>query len=127
MKRCFITALMLFSLMYDAFAQTQGWTESDYASLYDSYKANVSALRHSSRGSQSFIDARQRLYEMRPYLQQGAIWYSQKGSQHNALLLAQAFVDIPMMEEFSGTSFPQDDYYPTMVYFAASGALSFLP
>lgn len=112
---------MLFSLMYAAFAQTQGWTESDYASLYDSYKANVSALRHSSRGSQSFIDARQRLYEMRPYLQQGAIWYSQKGSQHNALLLAQAFVDIPMMEEFSGTSFPQDDYYPTMVYFAASG------
>mgnify|MGYP006066477619 CR=1 FL=1 len=121
MKRFLISALVLFGLVSALFGQTQGWTESDYASLYDSYKNNVSALRHSSRGSQDFIDARQKLYEMRPYLQQGAIWYSQKGSQHNALLLAQAFVDIPMMDEFSGTTFPRDDYYPTMVYFAASG------
>ncbi|HIT48478.1 MAG TPA: caspase family protein [Candidatus Coprenecus stercoripullorum] len=121
MRRLLFSLLILFSLAHAADARTPGWTESDYSSLYDSYRDNVSALKNSSRDSQDYMDAKQRLYEMRPYLQQGAVWYSRKGSQHNALLLAQAFVDIPMMEEFSGTSFPRDDYYPTMVYFAASG------
>lgn len=92
-----------------------------YQTLFNACQDYISILRNSQRGTQGYVSARQRLYELRPYLQQGAVWYSQKGSQHNALLLAQAFVDIPLMEDFTGMSFPRDDYYSTMVYFAASG------
>ena len=92
-----------------------------YQTLYSAYRDYTAMLKAAQRGSQSYVSARQRLYELRPYLQEGAVWYSQKGSQHNALILAQAFVDIPMMEEFAGMTFARDDYYSTMVYFAASG------
>lgn len=138
MKRFLMLFLLLSSLCLSVSAQSLDRAESEYSTflrlrqaggdqsvmyqtLFNAYQDYISILRNSQRGSQGYVSARQRLYELRPYLQQGAVWYSQKGSQQNALLLAQAFVDIPLMEDFAGMSFPKDDYYSTMVYFAASG------
>lgn len=92
-----------------------------YATLYNCYKECVAVLNSATPGSASYEQAKSTLRDIQPYLQNGAIYNSQKGNQQNALLMAQAYIDVPLMEAFSTESFPKDNYYPTMVYFAASG------
>lgn len=92
-----------------------------YATLHNCYKEYVAVLKSSAPGSASHEQAKSALRDIHPYLQNGAIYNSQKGSQQNALLMAQAYIDVPLMEAFKAESFPKDNYYPTMVYFAASG------
>lgn len=77
-------------------------------------------------GNLSYDQAKSALRDIYPYLQQGAIYNSQKGSQQNALLLAQAYIDVPLMEAFRTETFPKDNYYPTMpcLHFAASGTFN---
>lgn len=92
-----------------------------YSTLYQGYKEYVAILNSSSRGSAAYNQAKGALRDMFPYLQKGAIFNSQRGTQQNALLFAQAYVDIPIMKAFKDEQLPKDSYYPTMVYFAASG------
>jgi len=92
-----------------------------YATLYNCYKEYVAVLNSATPGSASYEQAKSTLRDIHPYLQNGAIYNSQSGSQQNALLLAQAYIDVPLMEAFRAESFPKDNYYPTMAYFAASG------
>ena len=92
-----------------------------YSTLYSCYKEYVAVLSSLKPGNPSYDQAKSALRDIYPYLQQGAIYNSQKGSQQNALLLAQAYIDVPLMEAFRTETFPKDNYYPTMVYFAASG------
>ena len=91
-----------------------------YSTLYSCYKEYVAVLSSLKSGNPSYDQAKSALRDIYPYLQQGAIYNSQKGSQQNALLLAQAYIDVPLMEAFRTETFPKDNYYPTMVYSAAS-------
>ena len=95
-----------------------------YSTLYSCYKEYVAVLSSLKPGNPSYDQAKSALRDIYPYLQQGAIYNSQKGSQQNALLLAQAYIDVPLMEAFRTETFPKDNYYPTMVYFAASGTFN---
>lgn len=92
-----------------------------YATLYQCYKDYAAVLNVSTPGSIPYGQAKTALRDIFPYLQKGAVFYSQKNNQKNALLLAQAYVDIPLMKAFKGETFAKDSYYPTLVYFAASG------
>lgn len=92
-----------------------------YAMLYQSYKEYAAILKASAPNSTAYTQAKSALRDMFPYLQKGAVYNSQRGAQRNALLFAQAHVDIPLMDAFKGEQLPKDSYYPTMVYFAASG------
>lgn len=94
---------------------------SMYATLYQSCKEYIAVLNASTPGSAAYTQAQSALRDMFPYLQKGAIFNSQKGAQRNALLYAQTYVDIPLMQAFKGVQLSKDSYYPTMVYFAASG------
>lgn len=97
---------------------------SIYAALYQCYKDYLSALNSSAPNSQARQEAKTGLRNIYPYLQNGAIYNSQKGNQQNALLFAQAYMDVPLLEAFRGERFPRDDYFPTMTYFAASGTFN---
>ncbi len=92
-----------------------------YKNLNSAYKEYCSILDNSSIGSQQYIHAKNRLRTMYPNLRNGAIYNSQNGSQNNALIFAQAFIDLPLMSAFESELFEKDDYYPTLAYFAASG------
>ena len=97
---------------------------SIYGTLYQCYKDYLSVLNNASPGTPAFQQAKTGLRNIYPYLQNGAIFNSQKGNQQNALLFAQAFMDVPLMNAFRGEAFARDDYFPTMVYFAASGTFN---
>lgn len=92
-----------------------------YRSLYQCYEGYAANLQRSPAGSSAALEAKAVLRNIRPYLQNAAVFHSQKGAQSNALPFARAYVDIPLMAAFRGEVFARDDYYPTMVYFAASG------
>ncbi len=92
-----------------------------YSALYQCYRDYAAVLNASTPGSMPYNQAKSALKDIFPYLQKGAVFYSQRNDQKNALLFAQAYVDIPLIKAFKGEVLPKDSYYPTMVYFAASG------
>lgn len=95
-----------------------------YAALYQCYKDFLSALQQAQPQTSACQQAKTGLRDIYPYLQNGAIFNSQKGNQQNALLFAQAYMDIPLMDAFQGETFARDEYFPTMAYFAASGTFN---
>ena len=100
-----------------------GNSESAFVALLTSYKTYV-ALIEGGVDAAVVEEGKEVLRDIRPYLQHGAVFYSRQRTpqaQTTALVYARAYVDIPLMKEFRGEPFRQDAYYPTMVYFAASG------
>lgn len=95
-----------------------------YTTLYQCYKDYAAVLSASGPNTPAYTQARSALREMYPFLQSGAAYNSSHGNQQNALLFAQAFMDVPLMEAFRGESFAHDDYFPTMAYFAASSTFN---
>jgi len=95
-----------------------------YSALYQCYKDYVEVLGASTPNTSAYSQAKVALREMYPFLQSGAAYNSSRGNQQNALLFAQAFMDVPLMKAFQGESFVRDDYFPTMAYFAASGTFN---
>jgi tetratricopeptide (TPR) repeat protein len=93
---------------------------SMYAALYNCYKGYLAVIKSASKNDASYNQAKNAIRNIYPYLQNGAVFYSQKGDQQNALFFAQAYIDVPLMNVFRGDPFQKDSYYPTMVYFAAS-------
>ncbi len=101
--------------------QSEGNNEQGmYAALYQCYEDYAAVLKHATVNTPEYIQAKKTLRELYPLLQNGAIYNSSRGNQNNALLLGQAFMDIPLMKAFEGESFVRNDYFPTMAYFAAS-------
>lgn len=95
-----------------------------YNTLYQCYKEYAGVLSSTNPNTPAYIQAKNALRELYLYLQNGAAWNSSRGNQQNALLFAQAFIDIPLMEAFQNEQFVHDDYFPTMAYFAASGTFN---
>lgn len=95
-----------------------------YDALLATYRAYVSLI--DQRDDVTIVEeGKKMLREIRPYMQHGAVFYSNQQTpqaQAQALIFARAYVDIPLMKIFrEDEPFQQNDYYPTMVYFAASG------
>ena len=95
--------------------------EKSFQTLMECYEGYTALLKSVSHDHPDYIQAKKALRSLRPYMQIAAGYYSSKRDQPSALPFAQAFVDIPMMEAFATDRFAQDEDYPTMVYFAASG------
>lgn len=98
-------------------------SESGYDALLATYRA-YAALIEQRMSASATEEGKKVLREIRPYMQHGAVFYSQRQTeqaQKQALIFARAYVDIPLMSIFREERFKQNDYYPTMVYFAASG------
>lgn len=134
--------LLLFFLLGASFARAQqlGFLEEKYQlflnqrrnqqqeqsfrtlmECYEGYTAVLTSLPHDSP---DYLQAKRVLKSLRPYMQIAAGYYSSKREQPAALPYAQAFVDIPLMEAFVTDRFDQDEDYPTLVYFAASGTFN---
>src|SRR5574344_964993 len=92
---------------------------SMFNTLFTCYTDYVAVINRSSKGSDAFNQAKTALKTIYPYLSNGAGFFSQNGNQQNATLFARAGVDLPLMEAFSGETFQHNNYYPTIVYFAA--------
>lgn len=100
-----------------------GSSDSSYDALLATYRAYASLIEQRMSASIS-EEGKNVLREIRPYMQHGAVFYSQRQTpqaQKQALIFARAYIDIPMMSIFREDTFQQNSYYPTMVYFAASG------
>lgn len=95
-----------------------------YAALYQCYKDYVEVLSAATANTPAYSQAKDALREIWPFLQTGAAYNSNHGSQQNALLFAQAYMDIPLLDAFKGEHFVRDDYFATMAYFAASGSFN---
>jgi hypothetical protein len=105
--------------------RTENGKEAEaYSALYQCYKEYASLLTSSAPTTPTFAHVKRTLREIYPFLQNGAAYNSSRGNQQNALLFAQAFMDIPLMQAFRGEVFVRDDYFPTMAYFAASGTFN---
>lgn len=102
--------------------RAEGAGETDiYNALYRCYGEYASCLAASDPHTPQYAQSKSALRELWPFLQAGAAWHSSHGNQKNALMLAQAYMDVTLMPAFKGEQFVQDDYFPTMAYFAASG------
>nr|MBP7471916.1 caspase family protein [Prevotella sp.] len=98
---------------------TNGDRTTMFNMLYTCYTDYVAIINHSSKGSDTYNQAKVALKTIYPYLQNGAGFFSQNGNQQNATAFARACVDLPLMDAFIGETFQHDNYYPTIVYFAA--------
>lgn len=92
-----------------------------YTSLWESYQAYLSILKHSRRGDETYRLAKDGLLRVHPQLENAAAYFNNRGMQAKALQCAQAFIDLPQSEDFKGETFSKSRNYPMMVYFAASG------
>lgn len=101
---------------------TGGDRSSMYSTLCACYTNYLAVLNHSRKGSADYTTSKTALKTIYPYLQNAAGYYSQNNDQTKANFCARAFVDMPLMDAFSGEAFQHDSYYPTIVYFAASNA-----
>lgn len=95
-----------------------------YAALYKCYAEYAAVLNSAAPNTPAYVQSKNTLRELYPFLQNGTAYNSSHGNQQNALLFAQAFMDIPLMKAFQGETFVRDDYFPTMAYFAASGTFN---
>ncbi len=110
------------SAYYRAFLmQTKSGTNSEdmYYNLQNAYSRYCSVI---NAGANYNIDEiRSAFKTMWPFMKSGAVYYSKKRQQNRALFFAKAYIDIPSMDISKSDGYITDSYYPTLVYFAASG------
>ena len=112
------------NIRYQKFNQMrlEGAEESAiYDMLYLCFQDFVAVVEKARPDSPDYIQAKRTLREICPFLQSGAAYYSSRNNQKKALLFAQAFMDIPLLDAFRAETFNRDKGFPTMAYFAASG------
>ena len=117
MKR-FLSCILLASVCgywLTATAQTQ-----DATTVYSEFARNFTIISSSSPSSAEYLQATQTMLQLFPQLQYHAAWYSQHGSQANALTFAKAYVDMAMMPQFEDMHLEKSEAYPTMTNFVAS-------
>lgn len=114
MKRLYII-LCAFFLSLSIGAQTK-----DAATVYSEFQQLNNILKTTDAYSEEHQQAMQKMLQLYPLLQYHAASYSQNGSSGNALVFAQAYVDMAMMPEFLDMHLEKSENYPTLVYFVAS-------
>ena len=103
-----------------------------YEALYVSCIENIAVLGDESSDPQKIADAKAALINMWPDMSLAASYYDVRGREarrngqdasgsfKRALQLAQSYIDIPLSPDFKNAGFHKDEYYPQMVYYAAS-------
>lgn len=114
MKRLYVI-LCTFFLLLSIRAQTK-----DAATVYSEFQQLNNILKTADVYSEEHQMAMRQMLQLHPLLQYHAANYSQNGSSGNALVFAQAYVDMAMMPEFQDMHLEKSENYPTMVYFVAS-------
>lgn len=92
-----------------------------YSALYSCYRDNMNIIEVSKPGMSQHTQARLTIVNIWPYLREAATHYDRQRARAKALQFAQAYVDIPISKDFVSEKLVKDDYYPTMVFYAASG------
>ena len=95
-----------------------------YGALYQCYQDNMAAVTTVSSSDPRHEYAKEALVNTWPYLRNAATYYDQKGIRKKALQFSQAYVDLPLAEELRGEHFIKDEFYPTMVFYAASNTFN---
>ncbi len=98
-------------------------TSSDrlYSALHQCCKDYQAVLNNPSTSTYDQMEAKSTLKELYPHLQNAAAYYSnRRGGMSNAILFAQAFVDIPLLPAFRADTYMRDEQYANMVYFVAA-------
>ena len=88
---------------------------SMYETLYSAYQTYAQAVKQDK--DVTSLSGLRRIY---PYMIDGAVFFSQHNSPDKALQFALAYIDIPLMPEFSNERFSRSDYFPTICFFAAT-------
>lgn len=102
-----------------------GATENDlYNSLYQCYDDNSAAIRTFPAVTSQYVVAKSALTDIWPYLRNAATYYDQQGNRKRALQFSQAYVNIPTSPYFQEEHFVKDEFYPTMVFYAASNTFN---
>ncbi len=98
--------------------------DSVYATLRECYENYATVLDTAVENSPLFLQGKQVIFNVYPMLQNAAVFYSQKKMAKEATFFAQAFIDVRQRKEFKNETFPPNEYYPTMAYFAASNTFN---
>lgn len=102
-----------------------GAPESElYSCVYQCYIDNIAVIRTYGTSTPQFEAARNAVVDVWPFLRNAATYYDQKGNRKNALLFSRAYVDIPLENNLQKESFIKDQFYPTMVFYAASNTFN---
>lgn len=105
--------------------RAQGADDTEiYSALHQCYNDYVAVLNASTANGAAYMQAQKGLLEIHPFLRNGAAYFSSRGVQQNALIFAQAYMDVPLMEAFKHTTFVKDEQFVTMAYFAAAGTFN---
>ena len=91
-----------------------------YATLWQSYEALKPEAKTVSAGSAEYNQLRTTLSEMRPWIEKAYIYNASQRQRTNAMLFAQAYLDIQMMPVMAGTDFERSSNYPLIAYNAAA-------
>ncbi len=91
-----------------------------YATLWQSYEALKLEAKTVSTGSADYNQLRTTLSEMRPWIEKAYIYNASQRQRTNAMLFAQAYLDIQMMPVMAGTDFERSSNYPLIAYNAAA-------
>lgn len=105
--------------------RTSGGSEAAiYDALYHSYTDYLSVINGTRVDTPDYAASKRALREMLPFLQMGAAWSSNNRQMSNAVLFAQAYMDIHLLPAFSSDTFIRDEHFSQMAYFAASGTFN---
>ena len=98
-------------------------TEAEiYATLYKCYAGYVAVLDSVENTSSDYEQAKQGILEIHQYLYNGAAYHQTRGVKQNALIFAQSYIDVTLMDAFKNHTFVKDEQFSTIAYLAASGA-----
>lgn len=104
--------------------RSQGEPEESYfPEVYRCFNLSVEALKLIEPGQPEYARLKGILRDIHRYLEEGAFYYSGKNNSAGMVKFARAFVDIKTMDEFADDNLQVNaNYYPSLVYCAASGA-----
>lgn len=114
MNRLFVLVCAIF-LSFSMKAQMK-----DAATVYSEMQIQNNILKTFDPNSEDYRMAIQSMLRLYPQLQYHAVIFQQNGNMEDAVVFAQACVDMAMMSEFKALHLEKREGYTSMVYFVAS-------
>lgn len=113
--------------LYKEFVQLAN-QESDkgrmYDALYRCYTSTSALLRSTAKTSSTYVQARNNLKDIIPYLPNAAAYSSSVGKQANAVLFAKAYVDMASRADFADAAYTSSASFAQLSYFAAANLVN---
>ena len=93
---------------------------SAYATLWQSYEALSPVAKTTHAGSADYQQLRSTLAEMLPWMEKAYLYNAQQQQRTNAVLFAQAYLDIQFLPVMAGVDFEHSSNYALIAYNAAA-------